>query len=528
MTTGSSLAPPRPETASAVRPVAVIDIGTTAIRMAIAEIDAKGAIRQIDALSQAVNLGRDSFTRGHIEKTTVEECVRVLKSYRRLLEEYQIVSPEQIRVVATSAVREAANRLHFVDRIFIATGLVVETLDEAEVNRITYLGAQPYLKDQPETFGPRTLVVEVGGGTTEVLLVQHENVSYSHTFRLGSLRMQQQFHAFRGSADKLRSIMENQIDQIVDQVVRSIPPESGTQMMALGGDVRFAASQLLEGWVPDQMGQLSVAALERFTNRMLQLSIDEIAHKYHIPFPDAETLGPALLTYVKLAKAYKLDHLLVTNINLRDGLLKEMAIRDAWTDEFRDQILRSAADLGRKFHFDERHARHVSELCRTLFHALQADHQLGPRQELILQTAALLHEIGLYVGLSSHHKHSMYLILHSELFGLGHRDVRLVALVARYHRRASPKPTHPLYNNLDREGRVIVAKLAALLRVADALDHSHAGRIQEIRCHRESNQLVITVPRIQDLALEQLALKQKGPLFEETFGLKVLLRKGRG
>ncbi len=122
----------------------------------------------------------------------------------------------------------------------------------------------------------------------------------------------------------------------------------------------------------------------------------------------------------------------------------------------------------------------------------------------------------------------MYLIMNSEMFGLGQRDVRLVALIARYHRRASPKPTHPYYNALDRESRVVVSKLAAILRVADALDHSHSGRIKDIRCRREEGQLVLSAPHIHDLGLEQLALKQKGPLFEEVFGMKVLLRRGRG
>ena len=131
---------------------------------------------------------------------------------------------------------------------------------------------------------------------------------------------------------------------------------------------------------------------------------------------------------------------------------------------------------------------------------------------------------GLFVSTGSYHKHSMYLISNSELFGLTHRDVLLAALVARYHRRASPKSTHQGYTTLDRDSRIAVVKMAALLRVAIALDDSHSQRIKEIRCSRENGRLVISVPNVDDLSVEQLALHQSRSLFEETFGLQVLLR----
>jgi exopolyphosphatase/guanosine-5'-triphosphate,3'-diphosphate pyrophosphatase len=134
---------PTAEPTGAMRTVAVIDIGTAAVRLAIAEISPGGKVRTLESLSQAVNLGRDSFTRGAITRGSTEDCVQVLRTYRKILHEYQIDRPEQVRVIATSAVREAANRLQFLDRIYIGSGFQIEPLDEAEVNRITYLSIQP-------------------------------------------------------------------------------------------------------------------------------------------------------------------------------------------------------------------------------------------------------------------------------------------------------------------------------------------------------------------------------------------------
>jgi exopolyphosphatase/guanosine-5'-triphosphate,3'-diphosphate pyrophosphatase len=205
----------------------------------------------------------------------------------------------------------------------------------------------------------------------------------------------------------------------------------------------------------------------------------------------------------------------------------EMAGGGAWTDEFKQKILWSAAEVGHKFRFDEAHSLHVTELARTLFHALEGEHMLGPRHELLMTVAAVLHDVGLFISSSNHHKHSMYLIQNSELFGLSAGDVFLVSQIARYHRRASPKPSHLDYMALPREDRLAVSQMAAILRVADALDLSHSQRIHDLSGHREEDRFVIGIPDVEDFSLEQMALKQKGPLFEDVYGMSVLLRKRR-
>jgi exopolyphosphatase/guanosine-5'-triphosphate,3'-diphosphate pyrophosphatase len=526
MTTRPAETAPSPA-ASPVKPAAVIDIGTASVRMAIAEISTGGQVRHLESLTQAVNLGKDAFIRGAISKATIEDCVRVLKSYRRILKEYQIEAADQIRVVATSAVREATNRLAFVDRVYIATGFQIEPLDEAEVIRITFLGIQPFLLSDPALAAARCVVAEVGGGSTELLLVQGGNVGYSHTYRLGSLRLRETLEALRAPTLKVRNIMETHIHRTVEEIAEHVSQDGPIELIAMGGDVRFAAKQLQPEWDGHSLARLPIKALEDLTNKILGQSEDRLVRKFRLSFPEAETLGPALLAYVLLAKELKRSSVLVTNVNLRDGLLKEMASGATWSKEFSQQIVRSALDLGRKFEFDEQHAQHVAQLCTTLFSQLKDEHQLPPRSEVILYVAALLHEIGLFVSNRSYHKHSLYLIRNSELFGMARRDLLLAALVARYHRRASPQPDHEGYNMLDRDGRVAVAKMAAILRVADALDESRSQRIHEIECLREEGRLIISIPLVEDLSLEQLALKQSGSLFEETFGMPVLLRMDR-
>ena len=230
------------------------------------------------------------------------------------------------------------------------------------------------------------------------------------------------------------------------------------------------------------------------------------------------------MTYLELARLLNVERIHVSTANLREGLLREIADGGVWTADFRQQIVRSALELGRKYEFDEEHAVHVAELAQKLFKELKTEHGFDARYELLLYVAAVLHEIGAYVNISSLHKHSHYLIMNSELFGLSTADVQLVALVARYHRRSAPKPTHPYYNTLDRDGRVAVSKMAAILRIAIALDAARTSRIREIECSRKGNTLIVSVPGIDDLSVEQLALKQNRGMFEDVFGLQVQFR----
>ena len=193
-----------------------------------------------------------------------------------------------------------------------------------------------------------------------------------------------------------------------------------------------------------------------------------------------------------------------------------------------EQIVHAAEMLGKKYDFDRTHAQRVTQLCQRLFTLLAAEYHLSARLELTLTLAGLLHDIGQFVEMSGHHKHSLYLITHSNLFGLGARDIQLVAVVARYHRKALPSLTHPEFSALDAESRLTVLKLAAILRVCDALDRRHMHASAPVSFTREGKELIISMQNQSDISLEQLALKDKANMFEQVFGMNVVLRRADG
>jgi exopolyphosphatase/guanosine-5'-triphosphate,3'-diphosphate pyrophosphatase len=507
-----------------VKLAAVVELGTTSIRMVIGQIDETGHFLVLDNLQQAVAIGKDTFTKGLIEQETIEECVQALRSFRNALREYGITDIGVVKAIATSAVREATNLDAFLDRIFMATGLNVEVIDEADAGYFTYMAVQPAIEKEPTLKDSNVLVVDVGGGSTEVLMLSQGLVKTTGSYRLGSLRLKKSLEEQRAPLSRLRQIMQSYIEQTMEMLKQQIPANEQMNLVALGGDMRFAASQLQPDWNKKSLVKITVSALSKMTDEIVKYSTDDLVRIYHLAYPEAETLAPALLTFVHLAKALGLKNIFAANLTMRDGVLADMAGGHGfWCKDFKKQIIASAMQIGRKFNYDEPRAKQVADLAEQLFHALQEEHRLGPRHEVILNVAALLHDIGQLVSNRSHHKHSMYLIMNSDIFGMSRRDIMYAALIARYHRRATPRPVHEYYNTLNREERVMLTKLAAILRIADALARGASKVKRTLRISLESRQLTIAVDEVSDLTLEEHALRQKREMFEQVYGMKVKL-----
>ncbi|MFZ2958231.1 MAG: HD domain-containing protein [Candidatus Ozemobacteraceae bacterium] len=517
---------PHPQTIPPARAqtFAAIDVGSTGIRMLIADIDDQGHIRPLETLQQPVRLGKDTFTRGRIEQETIEECVRVLLGFRRVLEEYGVQGEERIRAIATSSVREATNRDTFLDRLYIATGIPIEAVEEAEENRLTYLAVR-YIMPHDADLSGESMIVEVGGGNTDLLLLEEGHITFANSFRLGSLRVRENLETYRAPVERMRQILDSHLRTTIDQVRRNVPATKLKNLIAVSGDMRFAASRLCPDWESTPIASLNAKTFAGFAEKMAAIPVDELVRREHLSYQDAETIGPALLAYKHLAHAFGVSTILVPKTSLREGILQEMAARGSWSGEFAEQVLHSAQALGEKYRFDARHAQHVAMLSIDMFRSLREEHGLGTRYELLLHLAALLHDIGMFISNRAHHKHSMYLILNSDLFGLTLMDKIIIGLIARYHRRASPGADHQEYAMLTRDSRMAVAKLAAILRVADALDRNHLQGIRNVTWSREERQFLISIPDVEDLTLERFALKEKGSMFEEVYGLKVVLRR---
>ncbi len=504
--------------------VAAIDVGSNSLRLVVAEVLADGRIEVLERLQRAVRLGRDTFVRGRLSGQSMRAALGVLRDYAKLLQLYQV---ERVRAVATSAVREANNADTLLDRIFMATNLQVEVIDTSEESRLMVSAVRQAVGDALGVSRNQALVAEVGGGSTLLTVLEDGEIAASQSLRVGSIRLQEVLATSGEPPDRSAELLRQEIVNETSILRRSLPLEEVESFVAVGGDARFAAREIGKPDASPSLVTVDRSELDKLVRRCRRHSAEELSKRHGLPFAEAETLVPALLVYQILLHKTRAGRLIVTQVSLRDGLLLDLArdVTGQQDEGLLKGVIHSATAVAEKYGANLEHARNVADLAVRLFDDLQADHGLSARHRLLLRVAGLLHEIGSVVSSRAHHKHSYYLIANSEIFGLNRQETLIVAHVARYHRRAVPRPTHIDYMNLPREARVVVNKLAALLRVADALIRGHLSQPGELRFERQGDELIVYVPDGIDLLLERRAIAAKGDLFEDIYGMKVRLEE---
>lgn len=504
--------------------VAVIDIGSTAIRLVIAEVYSDGEWKMLDKASRPVDLGKDVFLKGNISRTSMSLSLEILSGFVEVLKGWQILK-ENVHVIATSALREARNRDTFTDRVELQTGFLINTIEGIEENRLTYVAVRYALKDANLRFGQlHSLILEVGGGSTEIILLERGKIVAAHSMSIGTVRLEQQIRSIFGSTDYLNQFLTENIRAAGDVIDTEFKMKRIRNFIAVGGDMRLAAG------ISGEQGGKHFRIIEKqefdgFVDEIKGLPIDECAHRFQIPYNEAECLAAALLIYQSFMEKTSATRLIVPDLSIREGLLLSLALEPdpKIQEEFKSQVIASAVSLGRKYHVDEDHARHVTNLALSLFDQLQKFHGLDRLCRLLLEVGGLVHDIGTYVRSSGHHKHGQYIVSNSDIFGLHRDEISIVSNVVRYHRKALPTTSHIEYISLPRERRIVVSKLAAILRVADALDKGHMQRIEKVKVEIKGDELLIHNSHTGDISIERYGLARKVNMMEEVFGLKVVL-----
>ena len=508
--------------------LAVIEIGSTGIRLVVAEIDGKGGYKVLDRAGKQSRLGRDVFMTGMISREAVRECMAVLVSFRELIRGYGL-SPKDTRVIATSALREAQNRDTFVDRVALQTGFRVDIVEDIEENHLMYLGVQHALQDERKLLSrSNALILEVGGGSTEIMLLRRGRMAGAHSLRIGTVRIDEQVRGAGVTQVYLRQFLEDNVRTSCDHLDAELPLESVKTFIVIGSDARLAASRLAASQAAASSDDYAI--IERsdfiaFADEVAGLSPEDCVAKLRVPWSDAEGIGYSLTIERLFLERTGAECVVVPNVSIREGLLLSASLGpDTGIEaEMRGQVVASAASLGRKFHYDEAHARHVADLSLAIYDALVREHGLGGRERLLMEVGGLLHDIGTFIKTSGHHKHGEYIVANSEIFGLSRADLTIVANIVRYHRKSPPASTHVNFIALPREDRVAVMKLAAILRVADALDRGHDQRVRDPTFERQEERFIIRAAGVVDLSLERLSLAEKGDMFEDVFGLEPVL-----
>lgn len=505
--------------------IAVIEVGSSAIRMVIAEVGPKLSIRTLENLQKPISFGKDVFTSGRLSYGSIREGIEILDNFQAVLESYNV---RRLQAIATSAVREASNKDNFIDQVFVRTGIDVEVIEPAEENRLDLIAVESALQGRFDFEKKNCLIMEVGTGSTEIILTTKGEVMLTRPLSIGPLRLPDQVAPGKTDAATLQRLLKRRIHSIAEEFSREYNLAEVDAFIAMGASMRFISRQNQEK--PDDiLAKISPKDFSEALKALSKMEPDEISDKYALAYSDAETLYASLLIYANFLAETKTEVILVPMVSIRDGLLLEMAqlVSGYKRTDLSRQVLHSARSLAKKYRYDETHANNVVHTSLKLFDLLSEDHGLGSRERLLLEISAILHDIGSFISPSSHHKHGFYLVHSAEIFGLRKIDKDIVANVVRYHRRSAPKNTHLPYMSLPKPERAVVSKLSALLRVGEALDASHQQKCRDLTIARDGDALTLWVPEaVGDISLERQSLIRKSDMLTDVLGMEIQLKQG--
>jgi exopolyphosphatase/guanosine-5'-triphosphate,3'-diphosphate pyrophosphatase len=511
--------------------LAAIDIGSNSIKLVVVEAAASDSFAPLAREKEIVRLGHETLAKEFLSPDAIERAADTIGRFRSIAEARQA---ERIVAVATASVREAQNSAEFIDVIWRRTGVRVEVLSPIEEARLIGVAVAHGCAAGVSS----VLNIDIGGGSTELSVVRDGVPGELYSVKLGSIGLTERYlHNDPPKAKEIKTLregirfaFERPARELRDVIWQRTSGTSGT-ISAIGMALRALSTPAAEKEGVQPAGdEIVLSRLADFNQRTAAMGVKECAAIPGISAQRAEILiaGGQLLEGVM--RALSVNMVRTCDMALREGVIIdslrefEAESRPPVTDGA-DPRLRSVHAVGRRFGYEETHARQVAKLAEQIFDGLAADFALTRHQRTLLSAAALLHDAGYHIAHESHHKHALYLIRNSELTGFSEAERIVIANVARYHRGGVPKERHPDFaalNNVDRE---TVWRLGAIVRLADALDRSYDGRVDSVSLQRRGNEIEIHLSSTWDCEREIAAAVQKAEMFETAFDCRLTIAR---
>jgi exopolyphosphatase/guanosine-5'-triphosphate,3'-diphosphate pyrophosphatase len=504
--------------------IAAIDAGSNAVRLAVARAYSALDIEPLHSERYSLRLGESVFLRHRFTEDIFKKGVKAFRHFRELMDEFGVT---KYRAVATSATREARNRDAFRRRIKQKSGIgleVISSLEESRLGREASLAALG-----PET--PPRCIIDLGGGSLEISVLRDHSVEHTAQLPVGTVRLMTTLN-IRGA---IRPAQAEQVRRYIRALLESrLPsrPNLGESVtVALGGNAETLAA-IAPGPRQNGVPTIQLSLLRERMDDILSRDVRERMKTFGLRRDRADVIGIAALTFSTIGRYLNLRTLAIPSVGIREGLLQEIA-EEAFSrkephryNAAARQLIAGARSFARRLQYDQRHAEHVRELSVMLFDQLQPVHHLPTQFRVLLEAGAMLHDVGHMISHRGHHKHGEYLALNGDMPGLEGRDRAIVAALVRYHNRKSePASHHVSYSTLSSGDQRTTRRLAAILRIAEALDHSHRQRVTSLGTSFQRDAMALQVTARGDATEDLRDANRSAELFEKEFHVRLHFRQ---
>jgi exopolyphosphatase/guanosine-5'-triphosphate,3'-diphosphate pyrophosphatase len=501
-----------------------VDIGTNSVHLVVARVDGE-SIEVLEREREMVRLGSSPGDMKELAPDAMDRGVEALGRFRQVA----AIHDAELRAVATSAVREASNQAEFIRRAREEAGVDVEVVSGFEEARLIHLGV---IQAVP-SFDQQVLVCDIGGGSTELIVGRRGEVLSARSLKLGAIRLTlRHFADGKASAKAVRRCRQDIRDTLAP-VVREVRRLGFDRFVGSSGTIGAVVQMIAashDGPPPRTLANLTVTRDE--VEAIVKQLVKAPSLKARTKVPGLDPKRADIIVAGSLILEQVMDELDVATLTFSDYALREGVLLDTWRrrhggslHHLSDLRRRSVVHLADLMDEDVAHSEWVAHLALQLFDATADRHGLADGERELLEAAALLANVGLYVSHAGHHKHSYYVIRNSEhLTGFTDREVEVIAQVARYHRKSGPKKKHPEFARLARADQDRVRTLAALLRVAVGLDRNHAQRVAGVRTWADDEGRLVVGVRPEagrDVGLDLYAAGQRTGLLAEVLGCEV-------
>lgn len=504
---------------------AVIYIGSNAVTLKIGELSSK-KIKYLEKCEYPLYLGKDTFSKEKIGFEKVDKLCEVLSSFKKIIEEYKV---ENVRVFATTAMREAKNKDPIADQINVRTGFKVNIIDDPEEKTYIYKEICRKLTKYTDFHKNEALITSIGTGSIGVAAYSYGNILFSQTLKVGAMKLSEIFEQVQEESGNFHVVLEEYLKGFTYVLKNMIPIKDIKYFIGAGQELHIIG-ELCAYKRDDNFVYIKRKDLYALYDNLKEKTIENIMREFGVNEEKAESILPSLVIYKTMLEFTEAEEILCPYAVLPDIVLRTMLYTEEtreWNIVFDNNTIIAAKNLAKRYFYNKEHAEIVEKFALAIFDKLQKIHGMGERERLILQVGAILHDIGKYINVKNHYDHSYNIIKSSDVAGLGYQELEIAANIARYHSSQIPTIEHRGFKTLDSEKKLLVMKLSAILRLADSIDRSHVQKFEKFDIKYKNGILDIAVTTDANILLEEWTLNQKGEYFEDIFGIRPVLRRKR-